>query len=549
MHKIKVFALGGLNENGKEMYVIEVDEAIFVFDAGLKFSDSNLLGIDYIIPNFEYLVKNKNRVKGLFLSHGHIDNIGSVSHLLKEIPELKMFSSDFTASILREELEEAEIKNYNLYEVKPNQKLLFDNVKIVPIKSTHSIPGSFGFAVETQDGIIYYTSDFLFDSKVPKGYETDLTALSKLSEKGVICLLCESIYAERAGYTSPNHRLDNFLSELFMKYDDKRIVFTVFEGELHRIQELFDGILDTPRKVVLMGNKLQKLVKSAIEMGYLTISEDKIGNLSDINDKNSVILISNEKESPFLHLEKIFAGYDKYIKLKADDVIVIAQSLEDGSEKKQAQIMDEIARIGAIGIKLSSKKNALYHASKEDIMLMIKLLNPKYYFPINGEYRYLFQNMELALLLGISKENVILKQNGEVALFEDGKLTLTNNLIPADAILIDGNSTSDVGDLVLKDREILSSDGIVIISVAVDRETKSIVSGPEVNTKGFIYVKNNFDLLEEVKKQSLEVVKKFISGQEIDHNKIKLEIRDKISKYLYKETMSNPMIISVVTEV
>ena len=549
MSKIKIFGLGGLNENGKDMYITEVDNDIFIFDAGLKFSNETMLGVDYVIPNFTYLKENRTRIKGLFLTHGHIDNIGSATNLLKEIPELKVYATKFTLEILKNELADEKLKDIKLVELLPKKELVFGQNKILPVAVTHSIPGSVGYALITKDGVIFYTGDFLFDPRMPKSYEMDLESLTDLSKKGVLCLLSESVYAGNPGFTSPHHRLNNILSETFVKYEEKRIIFTVFANQIHRIQELFDNIVTTKRKVVIMGHKLQALVNNSLKLGYLKFDESRIGNLTDLDNKNTIILLSNEKDSPFSHLEKILAGYDKYIKVTADDLILIAQSLEEGNEKKQARIMDEIARIGATGLKLSSKRNLLYNASREDLMLMIKMLKPKYYFPVKGEYRFQWKNKEAAMEAGIAESNILLKQNGEVSTFENGVLKQGTTLIPADSVLIDGKDTTDIGELVLKDREILSDDGIVIVSATVHREEKKIKIGPEVLTKGFIYVKNNIELLEEVKKQASEIININMNPQGIEHSKIKTQVRDKISRYLYKETGSNPMIITVINEI
>ncbi len=549
MSKIRLFSLGGLNENGKNMYVIEVDNDIFIFDAGLKFADDNLLGIDYIISNFDYIKKNIDRIKGIFLTHGHDDNMGAVPDILIELPSIKVYGTKYTLEILKRELEIENIKYENLIEIEPHKKIDFKPNSVFPIRMTHSIPDSVGYVLNTSDGAIFYTGDFVFDPTMVGPYQTDIGKLGYIGKQGVLCLLTESIYASKEGHTSPHHRIKPLLVETFTRYENKRIIFTVFSAHIHRIQELFDQIMVTNRKVVIMGKNLQYMINKAMELNYITFDKSKIGDLSNINDKDSVILVSNEGEKPYAHLEKIINGYDKYITIKPDDLVVIAQTTEDGNEKAEAVIMDEIAKIGADVITLSRKKNLLYHASREDLMLMLNLINPKYYFPVKGEYRHQYDNARAAEDVGMKPENILLKQNGDVIEFVDGKLVECFDHIEVNEILIDGKNTGDVGELVLKDREMLSKDGIMTISATLDKKTKKVLAGPEILTRGFIYVKDNAEIIKEAEKISLEVIRENTNNNYIDYNKVKNGIRDRLGKYLYKETGCNPMIITVIGEV
>ena len=300
-----------------------------------------------------------------------------------------------------------------------------------------------------------------------------------------------------------------------------------------------------------MGHSLQNTINYAIKNNYLTIDKRVIGDLSNLNDKDSVILISDEKEKPFANLERIIKGYDKYIKLNTNDTIFITEPAYEGIEKRLATVMDEIAMLGVNTISLSSKKHLLHHASREDLSLLINIMNPKYYFPVKGEYRNQYANAEVAENLGIPKDNIILKQNGDVTLFIKGNLVPTNEHIGTDEILIDGKSNDDIGDLVLKDREMLGENGIVIISCTLDKETKKILAGPEVLTRGFIYVKDNLDLVDEIKNMSLEIIEKNISegSKRVDYSTIKNEVRDVLGKYFYKTMETKPMIITVIQEV
>ena len=402
----------------------------------------------------------------------------------------------------------------------------------------------------TPDGAIVYTGDFVFDSTMMGSYKTDIGKLAYVGKQGVLCLLCESFYADKVGHTSPNNRVSDFIREVINK-SKERIIATVFPAHYYRMQEIFNEVSKTHRKIVIMGKQLQEIIYSGIDDGYLSLDKDKIGTLADLESKNTIVLISDEKEKPFGNLERIIKGFDKYISIKDTDTIFITEPSYPGIEKRLAVIMDEIAMLGADAICLSSKKHLLHHASREDLMLMINLMNPKYYFPVKGEYRNQYNNGEIAEELGIPKENIILKLNGDVFEMVNGENTNTTEHIDVDEVLIDGNSQGDIGNLVLKDREMLGENGIVIISCTLDKETKEVLGGPEILTRGFIYVKESQDLLEETKKISREVIESNIevNTKRVDYSKIKNEVREVLGKFFYQQTESKPMIITVIQEV
>ena len=550
MSKIKIFSLGGLNENGKNMYVVEVDKNIYVFDAGLKYDNEKNLGIDYIIPNIDYLIKNQKRIKGIFLSHGHDSNIGAVPDILKTLPNVNIYGAKLTLELLKQDLTEVQLKKSHLIEVRPHRKIEFGKESIFPIAMTHSIPDALCYVLYTKDGAIVYTGDFTFDHTETGIYKTDIGKLAYVGKQGVLCLLAESFYAEREGYTSPNNRVSDFIRNVLAK-NRGRIIATVFPAHFYRIQEIFDEVSKTHRKIVIMGHSLQNTINYALSNNYLNIDKRVIGDLSNLNDKDVVVLISDEKEKPFANLERVIKGFDKFIKLTTNDTIFITEPAYEGIEKRLATVMDEIAMLGVNAISLSSKKHLLHHASREDLSLLINIMHPKYYFPVKGEYRNQYANAEIAENLGIPKDNIILKQNGDVALFIKGELVSTNEHIMTDEVLIDGNSNDDIGDLVLKDREMLGESGIVIISCTLDKETKKILAGPEVLTRGFIYVKDNLDLVDEIKNMSLEIIENNISEgtKKVDYSKIKSDVRDVLGKYFYKTMETKPMIITVIQEV
>ena len=550
MSKIKIFSLGGLNENGKNLYVVNVDKDIFVFDAGIKYDNDLNLGIDYIIPKFDYLIKNKKNIKGIFLTHGHESNMGAIPDILEQIPNVAVYGTKLTLEMVKNDLEPGQLKKANLKEIKAHTKLNFGKNSIFPISVTHSIPDAVCYVLYTPDGAIVYTGDYVFDATMQVAYKTDIGKLAYVGKQGVLCLMAESFYAEKVGHTSPNNRVAGFIREVLAK-NPNRIIATIFPAHFYRIQEIFNEVSKTHRKMVIMGKGLQDMINKAIEDGYLSVDKSRIGTLADLDNKDTVILISDEKEKPFNNLERIIKGYDKYIKVKETDTIFITEPAYPGIEKRSALIMDEIAMLGANAVSLSSKKHLLHHASCEDLMLMINLMNPKYYFPVKGEYRNQYANAEVAEEIGIPRENIILKENGDVAEFIKGRLTDNKEHIEVDQILIDGKSQGDIGDLVLKDREMLGENGIVIISCTIDKQTKDILGGPEILTRGFVYVKESQDLLEQTKLLAKESIEANIekNTKRVDYAKIKNEVRDHLGKFFYQETGSKPMIITVIQEV
>ena len=548
MSKIKIFGLGGLNEVGKNMYVVEVDNDIFVFDAGLKYADDKMLGVDYIIPNYDYLKENKKRIKGVFITHGHDAQMGALSDILLDIKDLKIYASPFTLDVIRNQFKEDNIKTDNLFEVQPHKKITFGKNSIFPISLTHAVPDTLGYVLYTPDGAIFYTGNFVFDSTMRGPYETDIGKLAYVGKQGVLCLLSESLYADKQGFTSPNHRISSVIRET-LNTNSGRILFNIFQAQLYRIQELFNEVSKTNRKIVIMGKTLESLIYNAIDKGYMNFDKSRIGNIHQVTDPNVVVIISDEREKPFSNMKRIIKGYDKFITLSEKDTVIFASPVYDGMEKSSTKVLDDLSKIGSNIVTLPNKKYLSHHASSEDLMLMLGLMKPKYYFPVIGEYRHQVANKENALKVGMNEENVILKLNGQVATFINGELKETNETVKVEDILIDGKTVGDIGELVLKDRESLSENGIVIVTVTLDKQSKEILAGPEILTRGFVYVKDNIDLIKEAQNISLGIIESNIGPKYVDFTKIKTEIRDRVGKYFYDETECKPMILIVVQEV
>ncbi len=549
MSKIKIFGLGGLNENGKNMYVVSVDDNIFIFDAGLKYPTSNMLGVDYIIPTFDYLINNKDKIKGIFISHGHEGNMGALVDILEVLPDVNVYATKYSMDILKNELNREKIKATSLNEIKPHVKIDIDKFSIFPINVTHSMPETVLYVLYTDDGAIVYATDFVFDSTMLGSYKTDIGKLAYVGKQGVLCLLAESMYAYRDGHTSPKDRLHKVVWDTLNKTKD-RIIMSVFPCHIYRIQEMLDQIKKTRRKVIFMGKGLQDVIEKAMELSYLDFDKSRIGDLSNIDDKDVVVMTADDKDNPYGSLEKILNGYDKFITFKDTDTVLITEPTYPGNEKKHAKILDELSRKNVEVISLPSKDYLGHHASKEDLMLMLNLMNPKYYMPIKGEYRYMFMNATLAEYVGIPKENIILKLNGDVAYFKDGVLMEdVKEHIKTGEILVDGKNADDIGDLVLKDRELLSKNGIIIVTATVDKKTKKILANPQILTRGFIYVKDHLDMVERMEEISKEVIEENIApGQKLDFTKIKNKIREKLGDYTLDETGTIPMIITVIEE-
>ena len=548
MSKIKIFALGGLNEDGKNMYVVDVDNDIFIFDAGLKYADDKMLGVDCIIPNYDYLKKNRKNIKGIFITHGHYDNMGALSEILKDIPDLPVYGTTFTLEIIKDELLADNLSVKNLKVIKPHRKVNFGKNSIFPISLTHMVPDNVGYVLYTPDGAIFYTGNFVFDSTMLGAYKTDIGKLAYVGKQGVLCLLSESLYADKKGFTSPNHRTGAAIREI-LNNSNGRVLYNIYQAQLYRIQELFNAIKNTKRNVVIMGKSLETVILKAIDMKYIDFDKKRICPINHVKDDKIVVIISDEREKPFSNLKRIVRGYDKFITVTPEDTVIFASPIEDGMERTATKILDGLAKIGANVVELSKKKYLSHHASSEDLMLMIDLMRPKYYMPVIGEYRHQVANANVAKEVGMDDDHILLRLNGEVAYFENGKLVDNGMKVPVDDILIDGLAAGDVGELVLKDRELLSDSGIVIITATIDKQTKEILAGPEVLTRGFIFVRDNINLIKDAEKIATEVIKENTKTNYVDFSKVKLGIRDKVGKYFYEQTECKPMILIVIGEV
>lgn len=548
MSKINIFALGGLNESGKNMYVVEIDKDIFIFDAGLKYADDKMLGVDYILPDYSYITTNKSRVKGVFLSHGHDEQIGAVSDILRENKGLKIYGTKYTLDVLREDLKEDGISDDSLVLIEPHVKIKVGRTFMFPIRLSHAVADTVGYVLYTKHGSIVYTGNFVFDPMMKGSYKTDIGKLAYVGKQGVLCLLSESTYADKLGFTSPNHRCYSFFKDLLYK-NERRVLINVYLGDNYRIQEILNAVTDMDRKVVILGKRLENSIFSSIENNYLDFDRSRISNIHKIKDNNVVVLISDEREKPFSNLKRIVKGYDKFITLSKEDTVCFASLVFDGMERSASNLFDNIAKLGCNLVLMSGKRHPLLHASSEDLMMMLDLMQPKYYFPVIGEYRQMVANANVAFQLGYNESNVILSLNGEIATFNNGELSNTKKSIKVDDILIDGKTVGDVGELVIRDREMLGESGIVLITLLLDKKTKELINEPDIVTKGFVYMSDSSELLSKASDICRDIVIENCKPTYADYAKIKKNIRDKVGKYLYSETESKPVILIIVQEI
>ena len=548
MSKINIMSLGGLNENGKNLYTVSINDKILIFDCGMKYAPDKMYGVDYVIPDFSYLVENKKKIVGLFITHPHHENMGALTDLLKVLPDIHVYASVYTSKIIEYFCSEDKVTIKNLHVINAHKKINFKDFSVFPFSVTHSSPETLGYAVNTEDGAIIYMADFIIDPTMSGHYDMDLGKLAYIGKQGVLCLMSESVFAEKKGHTSPNHKLESFFKNLIDK-NTGRIIFTVLPLHIYTIGEIFNSLKGKNRKVVIMGKELHTIVSLCIKNGYLDIEEDMLGNLTDLKQSNTVILISNDREAPYSNINRILSGHDKFITLENTDTVCFAEPSYDAYEKVLVKVMNELAIKGVNIESIPKGKSVRHHASSEDLMLLLKLFNPKYYMPIKGEYRYQVENGNLAYKVGLPKENIILKENGYIVSFNNGKLEDNFNKVFVDDILIDGKSSEDVGELVLKDRELLSNNGLVLISATLSKKDKKILVGPEIITRGFIYDKENIDIINEVKNISVSIVEENTFNKYADYVKIRNDIREKVGNYLYKETQCKPVILTVIQEI
>ncbi|XMB87367.1 ribonuclease J [Mycoplasmatota bacterium WC44] len=556
MSRIKIFGLGGLGENGKNLTVVEIDKKIFVLDAGTKTPPSEMYGIDAIIPDITYLLENKHRIQGIFLSHGHDDKIGAVPEILKNI-RTNIYSSRFTMSILKDYFNHIDVEYYNknFIIVDEQTELEFGNVKVTFFRTTHSIPESLGIAIHTEDGVIVYTGDYSFNTHVKKSYKTSFDKISELKKEGVLALLSDSVGCTYQSTGDSNYLLEHNLTEAFRK--NNRLLISAFSSELDKIQMAIDIAVKFDRKIAIIGRKAQRIIDISVNLGYLKIPKDKLINLRFIDSKNNnysddmVVLVTGDKHEPYYMLQRIARKRDKLIHINKKDTVVVMTIPFPGVEKMAANTIDVLYKSGA-EVKIIDRKILRgSHASAHDTKLMYNLLKPKYVIPVLGEYRHQYAQINVAKSYGYTDDDIIMLDNGDVLTLVDGEKQKKLGHVNVDEVLIDGSLVGDINEVVLKDREILARDGVLMVIGNIDARKKKIVTEPEIVSQGFLLERDHSEVYEEIKNIFVETTKNSLKGKYVDWQELKSSIRDDIYKYLLKvenrRTLIIPVLIDTVT--
>ncbi len=554
MSLINIFGLGGLGETGKNMYAVEVEDKIFILDCGTKFPNSELHGVDIIEPDFKYVLENKERVVGIFLSHGHDAHIAALPHLLS-LHQFDVYSSDFTNAVLKNMLKENEIKiNEECLKVVTQDTLLkFGNNTVKFFNVNHSIPGSLGISISTKDGSVVYTGNYTFDQNGGELYSTSYAKLVEIANDKVLALLAESVGStedtNRASIVTLEHKLNN----AFQKAEG-RILISLFSTNLQRIQRICNIAIENKKRIAILGRKTQRMVNIAMTLAHLKVPKESLVNLKFIDEKNQnnqddlVVLVTGERHEPYYMLQRMAKKVDRLIRLEAKDTVLILTRPVVGTENMAAKTLDVLYRITENIHTMDKNLITSSSASREESKTMINILNPKFIFPVVGEYRHQYSLLDVCECLGRQKETIIL-DNGDVATIENGKYIGITKEVSVGEQLIDGKNVENVNDAVMRDRELLAEAGVVLVVANISPKKKKVVAGPEIVSQGFIYLSEQEELLSKMKEIFAQVSEKHFKNKYINWQEYKNEIKQELNRLIYKQTKSNPIIIPVVVSV
>lgn len=547
---VRVFALGGVGEVGKNMYVIELDEDILVLDAGLIFPEEDMLGVDIVIPDITYLVQNKERIRGIVLTHGHEDHIGAIPYILKKLSP-PIYGTKLTLGLVEEQLKEKKVKQKaDLRVIHDKTTLKVGKFTVRFFNTTHSIPGSLGVSIHTSQGVIVYTGDFKLDQMPVDGVFTDIDTLTRLGREGVLCLLSDSTNAENPGITPSETVAGQGIREVFQEAEG-RLIVTTFASNIHRIQQVLDASREQGRKVVVTERSLQKIIHIARQLGHLRCEDDifiRVEDLNGIKDDELTVLCTGTQGEPMSVLALMAKGAHRHIAIKPNDTVIISANPLPGNEKMVSKTIDHLYQAGANVIYGSKDIHVSGHASQEELLFMLNLLKPTYFIPVHGEYRMQYAHGELAEKSGVLPEHIFLLDAGECVEFVDGKAKRAGK-VPAGNVLIDGLGIGDVGNIVLRDRRLLSEDGILVVVVTLNKKNGAIVSGPDIISRGFVYVRESEKLLQEANEKVSATLQECMSDNVNEWSTLKSNIRDVLSRYLYEKTKRRPMILPIIMEV
>ena len=543
--KIRITPLGGIEEVAKNMYMVEIADEIFVLDAGLMFPETEMIGIDAVIPDISYLVRNKQKVKGIFLSNGHVSSMGAIPYIIDKL-KCPVYGSKLTIDLLKNHLKHLGIKRrIKFYYVKENNKYEFNNANITFFKTTYSMPDSLGICIETSQGNIVYTGEFKFDQSVSKEYKSDIVKISTLGQKGVLALLSDSSNANVKGYNVPENEAAEQIDNAFYKAN-KRIIVTCYASNFLTISHIVKAALTQNRKILLLGEAIQDSINTARDMKYLNIEDENlisIKNLKDYPQNEICILSSGDQGEPIEAMKNMAEKKIKGIQIDEGDTIMIAATPSPNMEVMLFQTLNLLVKLGAHVVTASKRLHAASHATREELKMMLNMLMPKHFIPVQGEFRNLRKHAEIAEETGVSKENIHILQKGTTLEISGNKTKTIPNNVPIGNVLVDGRGIGDVEDSVLKDRKVLSNDGIFVTSYAISRKEKTLVGRPCIQTKGFVYVKKSAELIKEAEEKVIDYLENNPIKNIRECAAVKAEIRNMLASLLYDNTKRKPIII------
>ncbi len=549
---IKVSFLGGLNEVGKNMTLFEYGEDMFLVDCGLAFPDQDMLGVDLVLPDFTYVERNADRIRGIVITHGHEDHIGGLPYLLKVL-NVPVYGTKLTVGLIQGKLREHGLLNSaSLNVIKPGDVITLGGFTVEAIHVNHSIPDALGLAIRCEGGTIVHTGDFKIDTTPIDGGMMDLGRLAEIGQEGVLCLMSDSTNAERPGFTESERKVGESFETLFRKAGNNRIIVATFSSNIHRVQQIMNVAASLGRKVALVGRSLENVVSISAELGYLNIPEGIVIDINMINrypaDK-LVIITTGSQGEPMSALTRMAFSDHRKVEIHPNDYVIISATPIPGNEKTVSRVVNELMKLGAdVVYEKMYEVHVSGHACQEELKMIMGIVKPKYFIPVHGELKHLRKHAGLALSMGIPKENILIADNGRVAEISKKALRCMST-VPAGRVFVDGYGVGDVGSVVLRDRKHLAQDGLVIVAVCIDRESGMIVSGPDVVTRGFVYVKESEELINAAREVAVEAIEAQTDGGYFDWNSIKASLRDEISHLMYERTKRSPMILPVIMEV
>ncbi len=550
--KLKIIPLGGLHEVGKNITVFEYENEIIVVDCGISFPEDDMLGVDLVIPDITYLERNVDKIKGLIITHGHEDHIGSVPYLLKKI-NIPIYATRLAAGLIRSKLEEHKLlRSTQLIEVMQGQTIkLGQNFKVEFIRSSHSIPDSVMLGITTPTGTILHTGDFKVDYTPIDGKLMDFGRIAELGNKGILLLMSDSTNSERKGFTMSESSIGEVFDKLFLNCT-KRIVVATFASNVHRVQQIVNSAVKYNRKIAVCGRSMINMIETAKELGYIICPDNifiDIDMISSYTDEQLVILTTGSQGEPMSALTRMAAGDHRKVKITPNDLVIISATPIPGNEKFVSKVIDDLMQIGAEVVYSSLETiHVSGHACQEEQKLILALAKPKYFMPVHGEYRQLIAHSETAQSMGIDKDNIIMMSNGRVLEINEEGANVTGS-VPSGRVLVDGLGVGDVGNIVLRDRQHLSQDGLIVIVLTMDSNTGEVVAGPEIISRGFVYVRESENLMDDVKSVARNEIKKCEQRGITDWATIKTTVRENLRDYIFMKTKRNPMIIPIIMEV